>query len=135
MRCEYCGTNFSQKTNLLRHQKSLHFSIKYNCNQCQFTTTRKERLREHQFSKHQGNKFKCHQCSAEFSRKDSLQRHMKAFHPLDASLYRVYVRVHNRRARAHRAPVSMTICTYYLNVCSNIVCEHARRRSARKRNL
>ena len=29
----------------------------------------------------------------------------------DASLYRVYVRVHNRRARAHRVPVSMTICT------------------------
>jgi len=28
---------------------------------------------------------------------------------LDASLYRVYVRVHNRRACAHRVPVSMTI--------------------------
>ena len=27
----------------------------------------------------------------------------------EASLYRVYVRVHNRRARAHRVPVSMTI--------------------------
>ena len=50
--CEYCSTSFTEKTNLLRHQKSLHFSTKYKCNKCEFSTTRKDKLREHKFSKH-----------------------------------------------------------------------------------
>ena len=75
--CEYCGTNFSQKTNLTRHIKSKHHQVKFRCNKCEFTTTRKDRLKAHIDSKHYQKKFKCLECSAEFSRNDNLAKHMK----------------------------------------------------------
>ena len=81
--CNYCNSNFTEKSAMKRHIKSKHEVVNFRCERCEFTTNRKDKLTTHTKSKHYQNKFKCPECSVEFSRKDNLVRHMKEYHPKD----------------------------------------------------
>ena len=48
--CKKCGLGFKRLYNLLRHQKSKHYCLEYNCNLCEYRTKREDTLKIHKES-------------------------------------------------------------------------------------
>ena len=94
--CDKCDKKFTNKRNLMRHKKEVHFGRNVNvnhvenlddakyiikCEQCDLKFKRNSVLKRHVASIHCASKsFQCISCEKAFSRKDTLTRHMKSIH-------------------------------------------------------
>ena len=45
--CEHCDYKATQKSDLLKHTKSIHDGVKFSCDQCDFKASRKSNLMTH----------------------------------------------------------------------------------------
>ena len=50
--CPECGKEFTKKTSMVTHYRSIHEGIKYPCNQCDYQATTQSNLQKHIQSKH-----------------------------------------------------------------------------------
>ena len=75
-----CQSTFTQKNNLSRHIKSVHFKETYQCKICDYQATEKNSLSRHVKNVHQKSEnINCTECDKSTQRK-SLTHHMKVFH-------------------------------------------------------
>ena len=58
LRCNLCEVNFKKKSNLYRHNRTMHGPKTYKCSDCGYTARRKDTLRRHQKNHRQNNKEK-----------------------------------------------------------------------------
>ena len=75
-----CDKQFSSKTALLTHHKSVHMGQKFQCPQCDQQTARKDSLVIHQKSVYIGQKYQCPECEHQSSHKSNLYKHHKSVH-------------------------------------------------------
>ena len=75
--CPECGKEFTKKSSMVAHYRSIHEGIKYPCNQCDSQFTQQGHLQTHIQSIHEGIKYSCNQCEYQANRKDTLQNHKK----------------------------------------------------------
>ena len=89
--CEQCGQFFVQKTNLIRHMKTVHTNNKpFQCKECDATFSRSDGLTDHMqiHIKHMKThseesdkkQHQCEQCGDFFAQKGNLTRHIKTAH-------------------------------------------------------
>ena len=94
--CDECEKKFTNKRNLRRHEREVHFGRNFNvnfvedmddaqynikCEHCDLKFKRNSVLKRHEASVHSSSKiFQCIKCDKAFSRKDILTRHMKRMH-------------------------------------------------------
>ena len=75
-----CNKNFKSSSSVLNHKKSLHESIKFNCNFCEYSFTTKENLQQHTNSIHFHQKYPCAKCDFQAATEGTLWRHNKNIH-------------------------------------------------------
>ena len=80
--CVPCDKEFTYRSNLRKHNKSIHDKIRYNCDQCPYEATTKASLQAHIGSIHLGMKFECQLCRKTFTFKANLRAHKLAVHEL-----------------------------------------------------
>ena len=80
--CPECGKEFTKKSHMLTHYRSIHEGIKYPCNQCDYQATQQGDLQRHIQSKHEGIKYPCNQCDYQATTQSNLQTHIKRKHKL-----------------------------------------------------
>jgi len=78
--CNKCDKQFSNRSNLWRHNNNAHECIKFPCNHCPYRATTKQFLVIHIQSIHEGIKFPCKLCDFKASTPQNLNRHMKIKH-------------------------------------------------------
>ncbi len=79
--CNQCEKKFTRKSNLKRHQDSVHSTVKpFECPHCSFSTKRKDILDRHIKEKHLGIKYSCEICNESFTQLASLRRHVNSVH-------------------------------------------------------
>ena len=78
--CDQCERQFSDRSNLRTHIKSIHEGVKYPCDQCHYQATKRTNLENHVKSKHEGMKFACDQCDFQSRWPNNLRRHKKENH-------------------------------------------------------
>ena len=76
-KCDICAKAFTEKKNLLRHEKNTHGEKNsYPCELCNKVYGRAELLRRHKASTHfKSTKVQCSKCKKTFARADNLKRH------------------------------------------------------------
>ncbi|XP_069471080.1 zinc finger protein 436-like isoform X2 [Ambystoma mexicanum] len=75
--CKECDKSFSQKEQLICHERTHYRKRPYRCNECEKSFSQKHRLLGHQRT-HLGERpFQCAKCKKRFSWKESLHRHYK----------------------------------------------------------
>ncbi|VDL99499.1 unnamed protein product [Schistocephalus solidus] len=81
-KCELCGSAFTQKAALKRHDDVIHQGIaNFVCDQCGYRFTSAVKLRLHVDSVHLDlRKFVCDLCGADFKSKQRLNSHVNAVH-------------------------------------------------------
>ena len=86
-KCEKCQLSFSLRNALLRHIKSKHEGIVYNCEECGYKASRQYRFRLHKESvhKHQESVQKdlvycCNQCKYQTEIRGDLRKHKQTIH-------------------------------------------------------
>ncbi|XP_035700843.1 gastrula zinc finger protein XlCGF8.2DB-like [Folsomia candida] len=83
-KCTECDQAFTQKVNLVRHEKTVHRKLKdFACLQCPKKFGRKGDMVEHLRSIHAKIRHPCPHCGHTFTQKGSLGRHLKKVHPHD----------------------------------------------------
>ena len=82
-KCPECGAIYSNKKNMMRHQKSTHGGVKYPCQECDYQFTDKSGLRAHTKSIHEGITYPCDYCDYLAPRKNYLQKHIKNIHDVE----------------------------------------------------
>ena len=98
-KCPDCNIDFTNKRNLMRHNKEIHFNDKLHldyiedmnevkvikCEQCDESFKRKSNLKRHVDSQHGSgsSSFACQFCDKSFTRKDTMSRHVKRAHKQD----------------------------------------------------
>ena len=80
MRHQLSSTGRSLVGPLIRHVRSMHEGLKYQCRQCDYKATQLDNLRTHEKSKHDGVRFNCKQCDQEFTLSGNLRKHLKRVH-------------------------------------------------------
>ena len=70
----------AQKSDLKKHNQSIHEGVKYACNQCDQQFARHDNLKIHIQSKHKGVKYPCNQCDYQATQKNNLTTHIKMKH-------------------------------------------------------
>jgi DNA-directed RNA polymerase subunit RPC12/RpoP len=79
--CPYCSFSTKRKDILDRHIREKHFGVRYNCEICKESFTQLTSLKRHANSVHNQKKtYKCDFCDVEFPRKDNLVRHVNSVH-------------------------------------------------------
>ena len=76
-KCDVCDKIFTEKRNLLRHEKNTHGGKNsYSCEWCNKVYGRIEHLRRHKASTHyRTTEVQCSKCKKTFARADNLKRH------------------------------------------------------------
>ena len=54
IQCDHCSSTFEEPKNLLRHERSKHQNIKFNCAHCEYSCNRKDSLTRHIQTQHEG---------------------------------------------------------------------------------
>ena len=54
IQCDHCSSTFSERKSLLRHERSKHQNIKFNCAHCEYSCNRKDNLTRHIQIQHEG---------------------------------------------------------------------------------
>ena len=80
MKCTFCSKTFHKKSNLERHEATVHNVQNYECDKCLKAFSRKDNLERHKQVEHECKSYKCDQCEFTANRKDSLTRHMDKVH-------------------------------------------------------
>jgi len=78
--CSHCDKTFKQQGTMNRHIKSKHEGVKYICNQCDYQATLKFHLTIHIQSIHDGVKYACNECGHQATHQSSLTQHIRSKH-------------------------------------------------------
>ena len=78
--CGKCDKQFSGRSGLFHHNKTVHEGERYPCNQCDYKATEKSKLKIHAESIHEGLRYPCNQCDYKATQKGSLRRHLLKSH-------------------------------------------------------
>ena len=82
--CQTCGKNFSGRTMLERHIKTIHEGIKeFTCDYCRKELTSSYGLKAHIETIHLGIRQKCPHCESDFSTRKALKNHIETTHLRD----------------------------------------------------
>ena len=79
-KCKDCGIGFKVMGRLVRHIKSVHGDVKYQCQRCPYKTSRPDHLQTHNRTIHEGFRYKCNLCNYEASKQYNIERHKKWKH-------------------------------------------------------
>jgi len=78
--CTQCDQQFKQQGNLTRHIQAKHEGVKHTCSQCDFQATIQGNLTRHIQSEHEGVKYACDHCNKQFTLQSNLVTHIKRKH-------------------------------------------------------
>ena len=75
--CDKCDNKFKTRSDLRRHERSLHYKEEYQCSKCGSKYARKDNMETHIRTAHSDpdNKFQCKVCDSTFSKKCHYLRH------------------------------------------------------------
>ena len=80
LKCDQCGKDFNQLTNLQQHVRLVHDKLRYPCSECHKELGTKYQLKLHVRAVHEGIRYKCDQCDQSFEYKQKLSLHVRKEH-------------------------------------------------------
>ena len=75
-KCVDCDKTFARDGHAIRHKKSTHDGIKFDCSFCGYQANRPEVLKSHIQAKHEGIKYNCDICKYSTSWKNEMKKHV-----------------------------------------------------------
>ena len=76
--CEICNKRFSEKSNLFKHKKTIHFGDKkYKCETCDKEFVQSSHVKRHEKAHFEGKIHECKTCLRKFSSADVLKFHQR----------------------------------------------------------
>jgi len=76
-KCPHCNADFSTRTSMQRHVRTIHNDVKYPCSKCTYRASDLHILRRHVEAIHEYVKYPCDHCEYRASFKHHLKTHMK----------------------------------------------------------
>ena len=83
VQCGYCDRQFTDKSNLHRHQKNKHEGTRYKCDHCEKVYRDQGNMSRHFKSFHAGVRFFCDICDYSARHKENVKKHKEKTHTVD----------------------------------------------------
>jgi uncharacterized Zn-finger protein len=75
LQCDLCTRTFESRSDLIRHNESVHYQERFECPSCDLTFSRRDNFQLHSINKHQKNPKTCGTCGMKFKNYSDLERH------------------------------------------------------------
>ena len=75
LQCDQCTRTFESRSDLTRHNESVHYHEHFECPSCDLTFSRRDNFQLHTINKHQKNPKMCVTCGMKFKNYSDFERH------------------------------------------------------------